>query len=305
METYDLIIIGGGPAGVTAGIYASRKKLKTLLIAKNFGGLMSGKAVTIENYPGFEEISGSELIGRFEKHLRKQKIDIEKDSTERIEKSGQEFSVFTEKKKQFHSKAIIIASGSEPRTLGLAEEKEFIGRGVSYCSICDGPMFLNKTVAVVGGGNSAFETAVSLADYAKKIYILEVGKEVKADEVLQEKAKKTGKIEVMTGVSVKKIEGEKFVKSLVFERDNELKTLEVQGIFVEIGYNPATSFVKDLVDLNEKKEIVIDLKNNQTGTPGLFAAGDSSSIPFKQIVIAAGEGAKAALSVYNYLQNLK
>ena len=290
---------------MTAGIYASRKKLKTLLIAKNFGGLMSGKAVTIENYPGFEEISGSELIERFEKHLRKQNVDVEKDSIAQMERSGQGFSVLTEKKKEFQSQAVIVASGSEPRTLGLKEEKDFIGRGVSYCSTCDGPMFLNKTVAVVGGGNSAFETAVFLTNYSKKIYVLEAGKELRADEILQEKAKKTGKVEVMTGVLVKKIEGEKFVRSLVFERDNELKTLEVQGIFVEIGYSPATSFVKDLADLNERGEIIIDFKNNQTRTPGLFAAGDSSSIPFKQIVIAAGEGAKAALSVYNYLQNLK
>ena len=290
---------------MTAGIYASRKKLKTLLIAKNFGGLMSGKAVTIENYPGFEEISGSELIERFEKHLRKQNVDVEKDSIAQMERSGQGFSVLTEKKKEFQSQAVIVASGSEPRTLGLKEEKDFIGRGVSYCSTCDGPMFLNKTVAVVGGGNSAFETAVFLTNYSKKIYVLEAGKELRADEILQEKAKKTGKVEVMTGVLVKKIEGEKFVKSLVFEQNNELKNLEVQGIFVEIGYSPATSFVKDLADLNERGEIIIDFKNNQTRTPGLFAAGDSSSIPFKQIVIAAGEGAKAALSVYNYLQNLK
>jgi thioredoxin-disulfide reductase len=304
-ETYDLIIIGGGPAGVTAGIYASRKKLKTLLIVKNFGGLMTGKAVTIENYPGFEEISGSELIERFEKHLKKQKIDIEKDSIAKIERNGQDFSVLTEKKKQFQSRAVIIASGSEPKTLGLAEEKEFIGRGVSYCSICDGPFFSNKTVAVAGGGNSAFETAVFLTNYAKKIYILEAGKEIKADEVLQEKAKKTGKIEIMTQSLVKKIQGEKFVKSLVFERNSELKTLEVEGIFVEIGYKPASSFVKDLVDLNEKGEIVIDFKTNQTKTPGLFCAGDVSSVLYKQIVVAAGEGAKAALSVYEYLQKQK
>jgi thioredoxin-disulfide reductase len=304
-ETYDLIIIGGGPAGVTAGIYASRKKLKTLLIVKNFGGLMTGKAVTIENYPGFEEISGSELIERFEKHLKKQKIDIEKDSIAKIERNGQDFSVLTEKKKQFQSKAVIIASGSEPKTLGLAEEKEFIGRGVSYCSTCDGPFFSNKTVAVAGGGNSALETAVFLTNYAKKVYVLEAGKEIRADEVLQEKAKKTGKIEIMTQSLVKKIQGEKFVKSLVFERNSELKTLEVEGIFVEIGYKPASSFVKDLVDLNEKGEIVIDFKTNQTKTPGLFCAGDVSSVLYKQIVVAAGEGAKAALAAYDYLQKQK
>jgi len=290
---------------VTAGIYASRKKLKTLLIAKNFGGLMSGKAVTIENYPGFEEISGSELIERFEKHLKKQKIDIEKDSITKIQKSDNDFSVLTGKKKEFQSQAIIIASGSEPRTLGLVEEKEFIGRGVSYCSTCDGPFFSDKDVAVIGGGNAGFETAVFLTGYAKKVYILEAGKEVRADEILQEKAGKTNKIEVFIDASVKKIEGEKFVKSLVFEQNKELKTLAVEGIFVEIGYKPATSFVKDLVELNEKGEIVIDFKTNQTRTPGLFAAGDSSNVLYKQIVVAAGEGAKAALSAYNYLQNLK
>lgn len=304
--TYDLIIIGGGPAGATAGIYASRKKIKTLLIAKNFGGLMAGKSVTIENYPGFEEISGSELIGRFEKQLKKQEIDIEGDSVVKIEKRDREFFVLTEKKKQFQSRAIIIASGSEPRNLGLPEEKGFIGRGVSYCSTCDGPFFSNKNVAVAGGGNSGFETAISLTDYANKVYILEAGKEVRADGILQDKAKKTGKIEVMTGASIKKIQGEKFVSSLVFEdSEKNLKTLEVQGLFVEIGWQPATSFAKGLVDLNEKGEIIIDLKNNQTNIPGLFAAGDSSSVLYKQIVVAAGEGAKAALSAHNYLNNLK
>ncbi|MCX6760627.1 MAG: FAD-dependent oxidoreductase [Candidatus Nealsonbacteria bacterium] len=303
---YDLIIIGGGPAGATAGIYASRKKIKTLLITKNFGGLMAGKSVTIENYPGFEEISGSELIGRFEKHLKKQKIEIENDSVVKIEKNNQEFSVLTEKKKQFQSKAIIIASGSEPRNLGLPEEKEFIGRGVSYCSTCDGPFFSHKDVAVAGGGNSGFETAISLTSYAKKVYILEAGKELRADEVLQEKAKQTGKIEVITGASIKKIQGEKFVNSLVFEdQKKDIKTLEVKGLFVEIGWKPATSFAKGLIDLNEKGEIVIDFKNNQTNVPGLFAAGDSSSVLYKQIIVAAGEGAKAALSAYDYLNNLK
>lgn len=304
--TYDLIIIGGGPAGATAGIYASRKKIKTLVITKNFGGLMSGKSVTIENYPGFEEISGSELISRFEKHLKKQEIEIENDSVEKIEKNNQEFSVLTEKKKLFQSRAVIIASGSEPRNLGLPEEKEFIGRGVSYCSTCDGPFFSNKIVAVAGGGNSGFETAVSLTDYAKKVYILEAGENVRADEVLQDKAKQTGKIEVITGASIKKIQGEKFVNSLVFEDSKkDLKTLEVQGIFVEIGWKPATSFAKGLIDLNEKGEIIIDFENNQTSVPGLFAAGDSSSVLYKQIVVAAGEGAKAALSAHNYLNSLK
>jgi len=303
-KIYDVIIIGGGPAGVAAGIYAARQKLETLLITKSFGGQMARKAVAIENYPGFAEISGFELVQKFEKHLKKQKIDIEKNTVRKVKKNGQTFSVLTKDKKQFQSKAVIIASGADPRLLEVPGEKKFIGHGVSYCITCDAPLFTGKTVAVIGGGDAGFEAALGLSLYAKKIYILEFGEKIIADEINQERAKKTGKVEVIVQASLKKIQGKKFVESIVYQdrKSKKLQVLEVEGVFVEIGSQPATAFIKGLVDFNEKDEIVVDAKTSQTKTAGLFSAGDVDNIPYKQIVIAAGEGAKAALSVVNYLQ---
>ena len=308
---YDLIIIGGGPAGITAGIYAARQKLNSLLITKSFGGQMLKKAVMIENYPGFEEISGMELIQKFEKQLRRasarsdgHKIDIERDEVTKVEKIEEHFLVITKNKNRFESKAIIVASGADPRPLKVLGEKEFLGKGLSYCSLCDGPLFLDKTVAVIGGGNSAFESAIFLSKIAKKIYILEASEKVRADAENQERVKKTGKVEIITNTQVQKIQGKQFVNSLIYEdrkTKREIK-LPVEGIFVEIGSQPATSFVKDLVDFNERDEIAVEFETCQTKTPGLFAAGDCNIGKFKQIVTAAGEGAKAALAAYGYIE---
>ncbi len=301
---YNLIIIGGGPAGITAGIYAARQKLKTLLITKSFGGQMARKAVAIENYPGFEEISGQDLIKRFEKHLRNYDINVEKDEVAKITKNKEGFLISTEGEKQFQSKTVIVASGADPRPLEVPGEKELIGRGVSYCSVCDGPLFRGKTVAVIGGGNAGFEAAIFLSKIAKKIYILEYNPEVIADTANQERAKKTGKIEVITSASLKQIKGQKFVDSIIYQdlTSKEFRTLEVEGVFIEIGSVPATGFVKGLVDFNEKDEIKIDSKMLSTKTSGLFAAGDVTEVEVKQIVVAAGEGAKAALNAYKYFQ---
>ena len=303
---YDLIIIGGGPAGIAAGIYAARQKLNTLLIAKGFGGQMARKAVDIENYPGFEKISGLELIQKFEKHLRKQKIDIERDSVTKIKKVGKNFSVLTGSRKKFQAKAVIVASGADPRLLEVPGEKKFIGRGVSYCVQCDAPFFTDKKVVVIGGGNAGLEAALALSSYAKKIYILEFKSEGGADQIIQERAEKTAKIKVITSAALKKIQGKDFVESIVYQDRNsqELQTLKAEGVFVEIGSIPATGFVKDLVDFSERDEIKIDPKTNMTCTPGLFAAGDVTDVKHKQIVVACGEGVKAALSVYDYLQKL-
>ncbi|PIS39212.1 MAG: thioredoxin-disulfide reductase [Candidatus Nealsonbacteria bacterium CG08_land_8_20_14_0_20_38_20] len=304
---YDLIIVGGGPAGITAGIYAVRQKINTLLITKDFGGQLARKAGLIENYPGFEEISGLDLIQKFEKHLRAQKIDIEFDQVVRVEKLTDNFSVLTKGKNKFGAKTVIIASGADPRQLEVPGEKEFIGKGVSYCTLCDAPLFSNKTVAVIGGGNSGFEAAIALNKWAKKIYILETGPEVRAEKENQEAVKKTGKVEILTSVVLKKIQGEKFVNSLNYEdgKTGKEMTMAIDGIFVEIGYQPATSFVRDLVEFNERDEIKVDLETFETKTPGLFAAGDCNTGKYKQIVTAAGEGAKAALAAYDYLQNLQ
>lgn len=303
---YDLIIIGGGPAGITAGIYAARAKLYTLLITKGFGGQVARKAVAIDNYPGFEEISGQELIQRFEKHLRRFEIEIKEDSVIEIKRQNENFLVFTGTKEQFETRSLIVASGADPRPLEVPGEKEFIGKGVSYCTVCDAPLFSDKTVAVVGGGDAGFEAAIALSNWAKKIYILEYGSRIKADEVNQERVKKTGKVEIITNVALKEIKGKDFVESIVYqERDSQnLKTLELQGVFVEIGSQPATSFLKGLVGFNERDEIVVDPKTGETNTPGLFAAGDIDDVPYKQIIVACGEGAKAALSVYKYLREI-
>jgi len=304
MSRYDLIIIGAGPAGMTAGIYAVRQKLNTLLITKSFGGQLARKAVAIENYPGFEEISGLDLIKKFEKHLRKQEVDIERDGVRKVKKIGGKFLIQTTAKNTFEAKAVIIASGADPRPLEVPGEKKFIGKGVSYCTACDAPLFSGKEVAVIGGGNSGFEAALFLASWVKKIYILEYAPKIRADEIVREKVKKTGKIEIITSAILKKVQGKDFVDSLVYQ-DNKTKKfilLKVDGIFVEIGSQPATSFVKGLVDFNEKDEIIVNPKTMQTKTTGLFAAGDVSDVVYKQVVIAAGQGAQAALSVYEYLQ---
>jgi len=302
--TYDLIIIGGGPAGITAGIYAVRQRLNTLLITKDFGGQLARKAVTIENYPGFEEISGLELIQKLEKHLRKQKVDIERDGVKEVKKIGKNFIVITKSKNKFESKMVIVASGADPRPLEVVGEKEFIGRGVSYCIVCDGPLFERKNVAVVGGGNAGFEAAIFMSKIAQKIYILEAGPEVKADVENRERVRQIGKIEIITDAVLKKIQGNQFVNSIIFEdrKTGKEKKLSVEGIFVEIGSQPATSFVKGLVDFNERDEIRVDFESFQTKTAGLFAAGDCNVGKFKQIVTAAGEGAKAALAAYDYLK---
>lgn len=304
---YDLIIIGGGPAGITAGIYAARQKLNTLLITKEFGGQIGKKAVEIENYTGFPKISGIELIKKFEEHLRNQDIEIKIGEVRKVEKNGNDFLVFTNEKEKILAKTVIIATGADPRPLEVPGEKEFIGKGVSYCATCDAPVFKNKTVAIVGGGNAGFETAIFMANYAQKIYILEYGPQPKADEINQEIVKKSRKIEVITNAAVKEIKGKNFVESIIFDdlAKKETKTLEIQGIFVEIGTQPATSFVKDLVDFNERDEIKVEFETYQTKTSGLFAAGDCNVGRFKQIITACGEGCKASLAVYGYLQDLK
>lgn len=289
---------------MTAGIYSARQRLKTLLITKDFGGQMAKKAVNIENYPGFDEISGLDLIQRFEKHLRKLPIDIELNTVKEIKKEKNVFKIFTGDKKIFQSNTVLIASGADPRPLEVEGEKEFIGKGVSYCVSCDGPLYVGKTVAVAGGGNAGFEAAIALSNYVQKVYILESGDKIKAHATIQEKVATLKKINIITNVALQKIQGKKFVESVVYQDKVSKKTvtLDVQGIFVEIGSQPATSFVRDLVDFNEKDEIVADPKTSMTRTPGLFTAGDVDDVPYKQIVIACGEGAKAAISVSAYLQ---
>jgi len=307
MTIYDLIIIGAGPAGITAGIYASRQKMKTLLITKDFGGQMARKTIAIENWPGDIEISGQELIKNFKKHIEACDIEIVKqDEVSKILKKGDIFEVIIEGGKKFQAKTVIITTGADPRPLEIPGEKEFIGKGVSYCVLCDGTFFKDKIVAVIGGGNSAFEAVLLLANYAKKIYVLEYKDKVPAFEDLQDKAMETGKVEIITNVCSKEIKGSKLVEELVYEdtKIKKEKTLKVDGIFVEIGNAPATAFIREMVDFSKYDEIVVDPKTCATKTPGLFAAGDVTDVFPKQIVVAAGQGCKAAVNAYKYLKSI-
>jgi len=303
-KKYDLIIIGGGPAAIAAGIYAARAKIKTLMAAKSFGGQMTRKTVSIENYPGFKSISGSDLLQKFVEHLKEYDLKIVNDAVRIINKNGEIFTVKTAKEGGFDAPAVIVASGADPRPLEVPGEKEFIGRGVSYCTACDAPIFAEKIVAVIGGGNSGFEAALTLTKYAKKIYILEYAPEVKAEKKNIILAEKSRKIKIITSAALKRIDGDKFVSSIEYQdrSTGKAKTLSVQGVFVEIGNVPATGFVRDLVEFNENDEIKIDPLTCATKTAGLFAAGDVTDVKYKQIIIAAGEGVKAMLSVADYLR---
>jgi len=317
---YDLIIIGGGPAGITAGIYASRKKLKTLLLTKDFVGQW-GNISEVENYPAFEKISGMELVKRFLNHLKNFEIEIkEGEEVKKIKKNNEVFEIETKKDNKFQSRAVIVTSGRNPRPLGVPGEKDFIGRGISYCTICDAPFFKDKFAAVIGGGNAGFRAALDLIPYAKRIYILEASPKVRADEIYQERASQAGKVEIIFNTKVLEIKGKDKapksplatgvpaeglgIGSIVYQNliSQEKKELPIDGVFVEIGSIPVTSFLNTLVDFNEMGEVKIDSKTCTTKTPGLFAAGDVTDIEYKQIIIAASEGAKAALSAYNYLQ---
>ena len=305
MNIYDLIIVGGGPAGITAGIYAGRQRMKTLLMAKSFGGQMTKKATEVCNYPGFGRISGFDLIEKFVEHLKEQAdVEIKTSEVLKVAKEKDNFVVVTSDKEKFLGRSVIIATGADPRPLEAEGEKEFIGKGVSYCVTCDGPVFKDKTIAVIGGGDAGFEAAIFMTNYAKKIYILEFGPEVKADQINQGQVKRAEKIEIIANAAVREIKGDKMVSSLIYEDllSKENKELKVEGVFIEIGSQPATALVKDLVDFNKRDEIVVDPETFQTKMPGLFAAGDVNMGAYKQIVTAAGEGCKTALAAFDYLR---
>jgi thioredoxin-disulfide reductase len=303
-KQYDVIIIGGGPAGIAAGIYSARANLSVLLITKDFGGQIKRKAVEIENYPGLGKISGMELVQKFENHLKEFDVSIVMEKAKRIEKKGKGFSVLTEGKKQFESSSVIIATGADPRPLEAKGEKELIGNGVSYCVACDGMLYKDKITAVIGGGNAGFEAALFLSRLAKQVYILEYGNKVKAGKTNQQLARKTRNIKIITNACLLEIKGKDVVDSIIYRdvKNKKTKTLKVAGVFVEIGNIPATGFVKNLVDFGVRDEIKVDPETGETKVPGLFAAGDITDTKYKQIVIAAGEGARAALSASRYLR---
>jgi len=301
----DLIIIGAGPAALTAGIYALRKKLKVLMLAEKPSWQLSS-APTIENYPGFKSVLGAELLKKMQEQIEFYGVNIKNFRVEKIEPKDSGFAVFAGGA-EFLARAIIVASGKNPRLLNVPGEKEFIGKGVGYCVTCDGPIFSGKEVAVVGGGNSGLEAAIELQRYTKKVYLLEETDILRGDEVNQDKLKEGGKTEFILRAKIKEIKGEKFVSGIVYNdtKSNVDRELPVSGLFVEIGSIPSSDFIGKLADVNENGEIVVDSKTNETKTPGIFAAGDVTNGIYKQIVIACGDGAKAALSAYYYLSKIR
>ena len=299
----DLIIVGGGPAGITAGIYGARKGLNVLLLTKDFIGQL-GNAGMIENWPGEIKITGPELISNFREHAESYDIDIKEEKVAGVLKKEDGFLIKSEEK-NYRSKAVIIATGRNPRPLKVPGEKEFVGKGVSYCVTCDGALFKDKSVAVVGGGNSGLEGALELSEYAKEVTILEIQDELPGDQFLREKIESRDNIEVLTRVKPKKIEGDNFVNAIKYSDLNSDKTnlLETEGVFVQVGSIPTTDLLDDLVGYNDKGEIEIDPQTCKTDTEGLFAAGDVTSVRDKQVVVATGEGCKALLSAYKCIKN--
>lgn len=303
---YDLIIIGGGPAGVAAGIYAARKKLKTLIIASDIGGqpIIAGE---INNFIGHKSISGLELRTMLDGHLRSYEDAEIKEGIKalKIEKNSKGFSVFTDEEgeKFYETKTVLMCAGSSHRELGAPGEEKFKGRGVFYCSTCDAPLMKGKTVAVVGGGNSGMYAVIDLLPYAEKIYILEYTDAFRADPIYIDKINASGKAEFIKMAAVKEIFGDKFVSGLNYEdrKSGEIKKIELGGVFVAIGYKPNSALAKGLADINQAGKIVVDCETQKTSCEGLWAAGDVTSVLYNQINVAIGDAVKAVLNIYDCL----
>ncbi|MDF1498140.1 MAG: FAD-dependent oxidoreductase [Patescibacteria group bacterium] len=299
---YDTTIIGAGPAGINATIYAARKGMKVMVISKDIGGQVS-KVSIIENYIGYQEITGTELSKKFNDHLNKFNFDFKQTEITNIKKSDDLFEIQTDSE-NISSKTVIIATGARAKELNIPGEKEFKNKGVTYCATCDAPLFRGKNVAVIGGGNSALESSLQLSTIASRVYMINKDESFSGDKILSDKLSKNDKIEILYNAQVKEIDGDRFVESLKLQQYNKTKQIKVQGVFVEIGYKPNTSFLQNLLKLNSNEEIEID-SFGRTSKKGIFASGDCTNVPYKQIIIASGAGAIAAISAFNYLAKEK
>lgn len=312
---YDIIIIGGGPAGVASAVYAARKQLAVLMVTESIGG-QSEVSADIENWIGEKNISGFDLAKKFEEHVRAYPDRVTIQMPERVTEvrsikcqAGEErmcdFEVKTDKGNTYEGKTIMLAAGARRRKLGVPGEETFAGKGVAYCSTCDAPLFTGKKVAVVGGGNAGLEAVEDLFPYASEIYILEYNGALRGDPVTQEHIKQNPKLKgIIFNAETREVVGEKFVTGIKYKdrKTGEEKILAVDGIFVEIGSVPNSEMVKDLVSLDKYGQVMIDSKHGVTSHPGVFAAGDITDDPYKQNNISAGDAVKATLAAYAYLQ---
>ncbi len=298
-ERYELIIIGAGPAGITAGVYAARKRMRFLMLTDDIGGqtIWSGD---IENYTGYQFVTGPELAAKFEEHMRNYGIAVHEREVCRGLKVLPDGAIRVETDKAaYESRTVIIASGKRSRELGVPGEKEFKNRGVAYCATCDGPLFSRKAVAVVGGGNSALDAALQLVKICTSVSVLTNADSLSGDAVMQEQLFSNPLVTVYRTARITGIQGERFVQGITFLHEGKEKKLAVEGVFVEIGLIPNSSFA-EAVARNPYGEILVNAAN-ETNVPGIFAAGDVTDVPEKQIIVAAGEGAKACLSAFKYL----
>lgn len=297
-KVYELIIVGAGPAGITASVYAARKYMDFMVITNDIGGQAAWSGA-IENYTGYQFVTGPELTQKFKEHMDKFGISLKmEESAKRVEKVGENIEVETDRAKYF-AKTVIVASGREPRKLGVEGEDEFKNRGVTYCATCDAPLFANFDVAVVGGGNSALDAVLQLTKIANKIYLIYRSKELIADPIMVEKAKSSGKVIFYPSSKIERIYGDRIVQGVSVSRDGKTEEIAVNGVFIEIGTIPIADFVKG-VDKNELGEIKVNCMC-ETDVEGIYAAGDVSDVPAKQIIVACGEGAKAAIAAFEYI----
>lgn len=300
---YEVIIIGAGISGLTAGIYASRKRMTYLILSEDFGGQIN-VAGPIENYPGIPKTDWIEFGKAMEEQAKYNNLKINYEKVISVKKSGNLFHIETSKN-NYSSKTIIIASGARARKLEVAGEEEFKGRGITYCAVCDGPLFKNKTVAIIGGGDSALEAADFVLNIAKKIYIININSKLTAQEYLQEIIKNNKKITLINNARTTEILGDEVVKEIKYDQRSRIKKLSVEGVFVEIGRLPNTDAFKSLVKLEEKHNHIIIDKFCRTNVPGVFAAGDCTDVHEYQFSISAGQGCLALLQAARYLMEQK
>ncbi len=303
---HQLIIIGGGPAGVTAGVYAARKLLKTVFITDEWGG-QSTVSDDIQNWIGSPHISGTDLAKNFEAHLREYAGDIVKivhpARAKNVEKIDGGFKVETDNGEIYEAKTVLLSVGSARRKLPAKNADKFEHKGLTYCASCDGPLFSGRDVIVVGGGNAGFESAAQLLAYAKSVTLFEFGDTFAADEVTVEKLKKNKNFKALTNVEVIEIIGEQFVTGIKYKdkASDEEKEMETGGVFVEIGMIPNTDLVKDVVELDKSGRVIIDPRSQKTSTEGIWAAGDCTDVLYHQNNIASGDAVKALEDIYVYL----
>ena len=299
---YDTIIIGAGISGLTAAIYASRKRMNYKIISSIFGGqfMVSGEVL---NYPGIVKTTGVGFSSILEKQAKFNNVNVSLETVKDIKKQASNFIVITNKE-QYETKTVLIATGSNPRKLNVPGEKEFSNKGVTYCAICDGPLFSEKEVAVIGGGDAALEAVDFMKNIASKIYLIMRDSEFKAHEYLQERVKNNPKVEIILNTETKEILGAKFVTGIKYLQNNEEKQLSIKGIIIEIGRIPSTEPFKNIVKLDEHKHIQIDCQGHTT-VPGIFAAGDCASGHEYQYIIAAGQGCMALIKAARYLASKK